>query len=207
MKRCVIIGAAPQQDSAYMRDCIQEGDFLICADGGHLYAKQLGLVPNICIGDFDSSPVPQGFPGELIQTSPIKDDTDLLMCIKKGLELGFQSFLLLGVLGGRLDHTLANIQLLRYLKRHGAQGRIVGAQSTLLLIENESVQLANKGYAYLSVFCMTPQAKEVNLKGLKYPLANAALTYDTPLGVSNEFLGAFCEISVGQGALLIVLQR
>lgn len=147
MKRCVIIGAAPQQDIAYMRDCIQEGDFLICADlAGICMPNSWGWTPHICMGDFDSSFVPQGFTGKIFQTSPIKDDTDLLMCIKKGLAMGFQSFLLLGVLGGRLDHTLANVQLLRYLKRHGVQGKIMDEKSILFLIENESVHIENKGY-------------------------------------------------------------
>ena len=121
-KVCVVLGAMPitaqeAQDIAGLPRC-----FLICADAGLENARAYGLTPDLTLGDFDS--LAGGEPdieGEKLTFPVEKDDTDTMLGIKEGLDRGYRRFLLYGSLGGRLDHTIANIASLRYLLDHGAR--------------------------------------------------------------------------------------
>lgn len=181
-------------------------DLVIAADGGYADLLSRGIRVDLLLGDMDSlgEKIPQGPSVE--RFAPQKDDTDTLLAIKTGLQRGYRAFHLYGGTGGRLDHTLANCQCLLYLARRGARGWLHGEREVVTAVVDGELELPPRKAGYLSVFCLGDRAEGVTLEGLKYPLENAVLTADFPLGVSNEFTGAKSRIAVRHGALLVVLQ-
>ena len=136
-----------------------------------------------------------------------KDDTDTMLAIKQGIAEGCDYFLLLGGLGGALDHTYANIQALCYLCRHGCQGYLMNADNIATIVENTTVEVERKEGFKLSLFSYSDTCEGVTLRGVKYPLTDAVLTQGFPLGARNEILEAKARITVKNGALLIILAR
>ncbi|WP_312942789.1 thiamine diphosphokinase [Oscillibacter sp.] len=200
MKRCFIFAAG----SFYgLRERPAPGDLIIAADAGYLLCKKLGIVPDLVLGDFDSMEEP---PGVVVHRSPVeKDDTDAMLALKTGLEKGCSIFYLYGFTGGkRLDHTLANLQSLLFLRRRGARGWMYGEDFLWTAIENESLTIQKEvEWGLFSAFCLGDRAEGVDETGFQYPLCNAVLTPEFPLGVSNHFINSEAVISVGRGALLV----
>lgn len=202
MGKCLIFCAA--EFDGLLQD-IQEEDYILAADGGLVHVQALGLTPNGILGDFDSlGYVPQDstvFPVE-------KDDTDAMLAVRKGLELGYREFILYGSLDGpRLDHTVANFQTLQFLADRSASGYLVGKDYIVTVVKNGKLSFTAAATGIVSVFCMGSDARGVTLSGLQYPLANGRLTVGFPLGVSNHFTGVAAEISVSDGSLLVLFDR
>ena len=197
MRKCVIFCAGHFQGLAEPLEGIT-----IAADGGLVHMKQLGLTPDVILGDFDSL----GYVPQNAKVFPVeKDDTDTMLAVRKGLEMGCDRFVLYGALEGpRLDHTVANFQTLQFLADRGAQGFLVGKDSIVTVIKNGSLTLPARKEGVVSVFCMGKDAHGVGIQGLQYPLEKGTLTAGFPLGVSNHFVGKAAEISVEDGSLLIV---
>lgn len=197
MKRCVIFCAGGFEKLICP---IEQGDFVIAADGGVVHTQTLGITPNIVMGDFDSlGYIPKG-----AQVFPVeKDDTDSMLAIKKGLALGYREFLLYGCLdGSRVDHTMANFQGLLFLKNHGASGVLVGLKQIATVFQNESVTFPADFRGNFSLFCMGEDACGVSLQNLKYNLQGGSLSAGFPLGVSNSFTGESALVTVEKGSLL-----
>lgn len=197
MRKCVIFCAGHFQGLAEPLEGIT-----IAADGGLVHMKQLRLTPDVILGDFDSL----GYVPQNAKVFPVeKDDTDTMLAVRKGLEMGCDRFVLYGALEGpRLDHTVANFQTLQFLADRGAQGFLVGKDSVVTVIKNSSLTLPARKEGVVSVFCMGKDAHGVGIQGLQYPLEKGTLTAGFPLGVSNHFVGKAAEISVEDGSLLIV---
>ncbi len=201
MKKCVIFCAA-----GFDALLAPVGDALvIAADGGLAHTQKLGIVPDIILGDFDSL----GYTPAGSQVFPVeKDDTDSMLSIKKGLEAGCRDFWIYGGLDGdRLDHTVANYQALQYLADHGARGTLVGLKFLATVLQNGEISFPAHFTGTISVFCLGPDARGVDLDGLYYPMENGVLTPGFPLGVSNHFTGTESRISVKDGSLLILWER
>lgn len=200
---CYIVGAMPLEEELVPR--LQEGDKLIAADGGYAALTRLGLTPHLVVGDFDSLGSLPNHPN--VHKLPcVKDDTDIGYAIKVGLNEGYTRFILLGGIGGRLDHTIANLQLLEYLSSHGALGILAGG-GYAATTTNTSFVFPAECSGYCSVFCQSGAARGVTLEGLKYSLTDGELSANFPLGVSNEFLGVPARISVREGTLLLVWEN
>ena len=202
MKTCVIFCAAEFDTPARP---LTEGDYVIAADGGLRHVRRLGIPPDEILGDFDSLGfVPAGasvFPVE-------KDDTDAMLAVRRGLELGCREFLLYGALDGpRLDHTVANFQTLQFLADHGAAGYLVGSSTLVTVLKNGSLTFPAGAQGNVSVFCMGPDARGVTERGLYYTLTDGVLTAGFPLGTSNRFTGEPAQIRVREGSLLILWDR
>lgn len=201
MQTCVIFCAAAfDKLLAPINGC-----YTIAADGGLRHLEVLGLTPDAIIGDFDSlCYVPQGadvYPVE-------KDDTDAMLAVKLGLSKGFRTFLLYGSLDGeRLDHTVANYQLLKYLADRGARGILVGLSFCATVVRNGSLHFPPCPAGDISVFCMGADARGVSIRGLYYELTDGVLTAGFPLGVSNHFIGKPATVHVEDGALLVLWRR
>jgi thiamine pyrophosphokinase len=164
-----------------------------------------GLTPNGILGDFDSL----GYVPDAAQVFPVeKDDTDAMLAVRKGLELGYNRFLLYGSLDGpRLDHTVANFQTLQFLADHGAVGYLIGKDHIVTVVKNASISFPASASGILSVFCMGSDARGVTLQGLKYNVSDIVLTAGFPLGVSNHFTGEEAKITVADGSLLVIYDR
>ncbi len=197
---CYVVGAG---DCPMLDFNKKDDDFVIAADGGCVYLEQRGIVPDLIIGDFDSmESVPSG--DNVIRLNPIKDITDMDAAVKAGLERGFSEFHLYGACGGRIDHTLANIQLAASLAQKQKKAFIFSGSQVITAVCNGSLCFDSSYKGYVSVFSHSEKCEGVYLKGLKYPLENAVLTSSFPLGVSNEFLGVESEIIIGRGTAIVV---
>ncbi len=177
---------------------------MLAADAGYLACRQAGVVPDLLLGDFDSMDQPEDF--DRIRRMPVeKDDTDTMLAVKAGLEQGCGEFYLYGGTGGkRLDHTLANLQTLLYLRRRGARGYLYDNDFVWTAIENETLTVEQTvEWGLLSVFSLEGRAAGIDEAGVQYPLSRASLTAEFPLGVSNHIIAPKARITVRQGALLV----
>ena len=134
-----------------------EYDFVVACDSGAHYAKRMGILPNLIVGDFDSyeGDIHADFPCIPIETHPVmKDDTDAMLAIKKCLAMGYEHIILACALGNRLDHTLSNIQSLHYISAHGGIGEVVSAREHLRTLNNieEKLSLAKRESSSLSLY-------------------------------------------------------
>ncbi len=199
MSACYIFGAMPISKAP----SLHSGDLVIAADNGYRRLTDIGVSPDLVIGDFDSSPRPDC---ENVKVFPKKkDDTDMMLAVKEGLSRGFRHFYLYGGTGGRLDHTLANIQTLAFLRKQDAVGFLCGDNETItLLLSGDRLILPKSAGETVSLFSFS-EAATVNVTGLLYA-GEIRLTKDFPLGVSNETIGKVGEITVAEGELLVVLE-
>ena len=199
MNICYIVGAG---DFAYPF-VPKENDLVIAADGGYDHLSVRGIRCDLLIGDLDSVITPHENV-KTIRHSVEKDDTDMYLALKKGLEMGYTEFRIYGAGGGRCDHTFANYSLLLYAKENGANARIVTSDFLISLIKDEKVSIYGNAGSTFSVFAFGGDATGVDIKGAKYETDNTALKMNFPLGVSNLFLEGAVDVSVKSGALLIM---
>ena len=199
MGRCVIFCAGGFEKLARP---IQKDDYILAADGGLAHLQKLGIEPNGILGDFDSL----GYVPQNSQVFPVeKDDTDSMLAVRKGLELGYKEFILYGALDGpRLDHTIANLQTLLFLESQGAKGTLVGLRYLITTVKNGVLKLPLAQEGIVSVFCLGEKARGVTIRGLKYGLENGQLDSSFPLGVSNHFVGKESSVAVEEGTLIVM---
>ena len=195
MSKCILICAG---DLTVGSIPISEGDFVIAVDGGLMYCESLGVEPDLIVGDFDSitdsfvgalAEIEKNNPEKVVRLNTMKDDTDTMAALKIGM----------------LEHTIANIQSLIYLKDRDLKGYIMEGEGMTFVMRDESVSFRETMEGYVSLFALDPVIKGVTEKGLKYTLEKAELTYGFPLGVSNEFIGVQSEIAVDSGTALVVV--
>lgn len=201
---CYVVGAMSL--SLALRPYPAPGDCVIAADRGYDSLMAYGVVPDLVVGDFDSLGYAPSHPN-VTQLPRQKDDTDMVYALRKGLELGYRRFVLLGGVGGRLEHTLGNLQILDWLTTQGATGFLAGEKTAATALRNGSITFPASMSGYLSVFCNSGTAKQVNLQGLKFPLTDYTMSGSFPIGVSNEFLGEPATVSVGDGSLLLLWEE
>lgn len=200
MSVCYIIGAGECKN---LKINPKIDDYVICADGGLKYAEKAGIKPNLAIGDFDSyGKVPSGV--ETVVLPCEKDETDTHFAINLALEKGYNELRLFGMLGGRPDHSFANLQLLSYVCQKGARATIFSHDYCATAIKNSVMSFSKNNKGTVSVFSLSPESKGVTIKGLKYEVNTFSLRSDCPMGVSNEFVGEEAVVSVEDGILLIM---
>lgn len=207
MPRCVILGAGPIRDDQACRSFLLEDDYILCADGGYAHARRMGVRPDLLIGDFDSISIPKDAGCEILSYPPEKDDTDMLLALKCGLARGYCNFLILGGLGGRLDHTVANFTVLAYALTHSARAVLRDEKNAAILLRDAALRLPACPGFKMSVFPYGGGAQGVTLRGVKYPLADYNMEPYCTLGVSNELLPGGGEVSVKSGTLLLLFSK
>lgn len=227
MPTCYIVGAGDFTPRGFAPG---PGDLVLAADGGYRALYSLGYTPDLLLGDFDSLgdvPLPADLP--VLRFPVRKDDTDAGLALRHGLDLGFRDFALYGCAGGRVDHLLANFQSMARVSRLGATVRLAAPDYDAWSLTGPAPSgpapapggptpaapdalapavLAlppRPGGTLVSVFCQGDRAEGVTLTGLAYPLSDAVLTGDFPLGVSNRRLdGQPATVAVRRGTLLIL---
>ena len=230
-QRCVIIGAAEIQNYEKIKKYFRNDDYYIYCDAGLKHQEALGVWPNLIIGDFDSyskaemerkyqeiknahedslnqnqkqAQAAARKPPELIVLPCEKDDIDTVFAVKEAMRRNFAEFLLVGVIGQRLDHTLANVSILYMLDEAGKEGRILDDYSEMQLVSGSPVRIDDT-CAYFSLLNVSGQAEGVTITHAKYPLQDAAIHCDYQYGVSNEVLpGETAEVTVARGKLLLI---
>ena len=206
-RRCVIFTARCDGDPR-LAYAPRPGDYALCADGGWKLARGLGVRPDCVIGDFDSSEEPED--ERTVRVTVEKDDTDTMLCLKRGLALGYGDFLIVGGFGGRIDHTLANFQTLHYAAAHSARAEMRDGIAWAAAVKDGALRVpaprpSRGGAVKLSVFALSDECRGVCIRGAKYAVEDITLTNTFPLGVSNEFDGDAAWIEVREGTLLVTL--
>ncbi|MCI5731362.1 MAG: thiamine diphosphokinase [Eubacterium sp.] len=205
---CYIFGAG---DRTLCHIELTEEDLVIAADGGFDYLEEIGLRADCVLGDFDSVES-YNLPSDCIRYPRKKDDTDMMLAARLGLDKGYTEFRIYGGLGGRLDHTLGNIQVLTYLSRQGAMGTLIGDTYSLRVVTDSVVTFGkdlpeNRAGNLCSVFSLSDVSVNVTIQGLEYEVEGTTLTNSFPLGISNEFTGRKGIISVQKGTLAVLWQH
>ena len=199
-KICVIFGAGTEFPDKII---LPENErLLIAADGGFSKLGELGIKPDRIIGDLDSLDItPDGDNFTLLPH--IKDTTDTFEAVQTGIKEGCTEFHIYGGTGGRLDHTLANIQLAAQLSQNGCKALVYGRNYIVTAVTDGSLHLPARDSGYVSVFAHCDECTGVTIRGLFYEVADVTLKNDFALGVSNEFVGRPAEISVKHGTLIV----
>lgn len=187
--------------------CIESDDCVICADRGIVHAQKLKIVPNLIIGDFDSykSQLPENV--EILRSVPEKDDTDTMLAVKTAISRGAKKIRIYGALGGRFDHTFANIQTLKFASENGCWAEIADEGNRIMLREKGVHQFRKMDGWYFSIFSYSEELNIKSLRGVKYPLENYLMKNSFPIGVSNEFEADSAELSIDSGTSLIIFSR
>lgn len=196
--KCVFVGNGEFCSEQF---CVAEQDFVIAVDGGYAHIKDLCRV-DLAVGDFDSlGYIPEGI--ATLRHDPIKDYTDMYLAFDEARRRGCDEFEVYGALGGRLDHTLANLQCAYEFAKKGLKVTLIGNDCTAQVLMGKRTICGRKGQTF-SLFAFDT-ARGVYIKNGKYPLSDATLTNTFPIGVSNELLDGECDIEVKEGYVLLII--
>lgn len=204
-KTAYIVAAGPVEDYNYIKSMISDDAFIICADGGIKHCKALNITPNLIISDFDSSHE-ELFDCEVLKYPSEKDDTDFSLSVKKAIQLGYKNIIAFGALGGRIDHTIGAIQMLEYCLKKDVTCTLADRKNRVQMICGETEIPVKSSNENVSIFSYSPICEGVTLKGMKYPLKNATLTSEFPLGISNKATED-AKIYLKKGTMLIVFSQ
>ncbi len=202
-RRCIIISGSPEIQWI----ATDSQDYLIACDMGIDHVLKAEKKPDIMVGDFDSydKKLPEKIP--VIRAPKEKDDTDTMMAARYAIQEGYNQIILLGALGGRLDHTIANLQTAAFITEHTGHCVLYGRNETIYLIKDSMVTIPRGENHWISCFSWSEMTTGINYKGLKYPLQDAVLDFTFAKGVSNEFAEEEAVISVKEGILLIIVSE
>ncbi len=203
MKRCVICGAAPFEKTENISALLRADDAVAVADGGARLAAALGLTPLLTVADFDSAAEPP-LMGECVRLPREKDVTDTHAAMELLFARGYREFLLLGCLGGRLDHTAAALLAARLMTEKGCSITLADEQNTATVLLPGTYPLVGEGF---SVFAMSETVEKLTLSGVEYPLADFTLKNTDPLCVSNAVTAAGATLSFADGVLLLIFSK
>ena len=203
MRRCVIVGGADISTYDRINSIITSEDYVIFCDSGLKHMQKLAVKPSLIVGDFDSHENPQ-LDIETIVLPCEKDDTDTVFAVKEAIRRGYTDFLLIGVIGARLDHTLGNVYILEYLDELGLKGKIIDDYSEMALVSREPAYIEDL-YAFFSLINITGIAKGITIENAKYPLKDGEITCGYQYGISNEVIsGKIAKVSIQDGKLLLI---
>ena len=203
MRRCVIVGGADISNYDRIIAHIKSDDFVIFCDSGLKHMEKLAVKPSLIVGDFDSHENPH-LDVETIVLPCEKDDTDTVFAVKEAIRRGYTDFLLIGVIGARLDHTLGNVYILEYLDELGLKGKIIDDYSEMALVSREPAYIEDL-YAFFSLINITGIAKGITIENAKYPLKDGEITCGYQYGISNEVIsGKIAKVSIQDGKLLLI---
>ncbi|MBQ6937160.1 MAG: thiamine diphosphokinase [Clostridia bacterium] len=201
-KICYIIGASQEGlDEVIVNDSY--ANFIIAADGGFDALLKSSISPDLLLGDFDSiNNLPEC---DSVLKFPVeKDYTDTFLAYEEGAKKGYCNFVIYGGTGGRLDHTIANIQTLANISKNGGRGFLIGNGTVITAVTNSVIEFPAETAGKAGVFAFGGDAIGVDISGMKYTAQKINISPYFPLGVSNEFINKSAKISVGNGTLIIV---
>ena len=192
-----------------------EKPFVIACDRGYQYAQRMGITPDMIIGDFDSAPPPESDDIPVERLPVRKDDTDTMHAARIAVDRGFRRIAICCGLGGRFDHSFANIQTATFIAKSGAVCDIIGVETYIRIFsagQEYRVQLASEtfprreGYSF-SVFSLTERCTGVSIAGSSYDCTDIEITQDFPIGEGNSWEADEIEISLKTGIIMIVMGR
>ena len=202
--KCVIISGAPETELEYMKKHL-DNSYIICADSGYKKCISLDAVPDLIIGDFDSSSKPD-IDCDITALNVRKDDTDTFSCVKKAIEKGFDEIIILGGIGSRIDHTYSNILSVNYCYDHNVKCKLVNRNNLISVISGENI-IKSEGFRYFSIFALFGKCNGLTIEGAEYNLSDAAVLPSEQYTQSNEFKSSAVKINVKEGKILLILSN
>ena len=196
------------KDYGYMKRYISNYDAVYCCDGGVRHFEALGISPDVIVGDFDSAEeaafekyVNAG--AKIFKFPSEKDCTDTELGLRKAIEDGATNITVIGGIGKRFDHSLANAHILAYALEKSVTAKIVDEHNEIVLIDKETTIEGSKG-DIISLIPLTTEAACVTVTGVKYPLADRTLKIGSSFSVSNEMVDNTAKISLTSGLLFVM---
>ena len=180
MGRCVIVGGTNINNYDFIREKLSADDYIIFCDSGLKHMENLRVQPSLIVGDFDSHDNPH-LDVETIVLPCEKDDTDTVYAVKEAIKRGYDNFLLIGVVGARLDHTLGNVPILLYLDSLGKKGCIIDDYSEMKTVSNEPAYIEDS-YSFFSLLNISGTAKGITIENENTHLR----TVKSPANISTE---------------------
>lgn len=204
-KKCLILLSFVEAlDREQAQKLAEEADYLICADGGQTIARKLGLLPDCVVGDFDSTDTEERFSCLYLTYPAEKDLSDSEAALLHAVDQDCDEIVLLGGLGGRLDHTLGNLALLCKFAAPGREITFLDARNRVTFLQGGTLTLeADPRYRYFGLIPVDAEASGITVRGAKYELTEARLMRAGTHGISNEIEGRCAEIRVKEGALFV----
>lgn len=201
--KCVIFAGGDTVSREVVDFSFAKNALVISADRGYELANSLGISSDLVIGDFDSmDKIPQN---KNVRIFPVeKDDTDLMLAVKEGLAQDCKSFKIYGATGGRLDHTIGNIQSLMYLLSKDAVGEIVSDRERITLLKPGRYVFDRLDDHTLSLVSYSEKVTGLTIRGAKYEITDCVLTNEFPLGISNKIVAEQAAVDFSQGILLVI---
>src|SRR5690625_1733072 len=204
----LIVSSGDINDYQLLANIIKKYDYVVCADGGIRHLKNLGYIPDLVVGDVDSTKrldltYIEENSIKIKKFPTVKDSTDTELSLYHLIEVGFKAIDLIGVTGSRLDHTFANLLLLRILTRNNITGKIINDTNQVYHIK-DFIKLEKKDYSYVSIIPLNHDGVLVSLNGFFYSGAKQLIPYGTTLGVSNKLIEDEGYIKVHKGEALII---
>ena len=181
-------------------------DYVIAADAGFLALERSHIRIDMAVGDFDTLDFIPVHPNVVVLNRE-KDTTDMQSAVHEGIKRGYRNFHIYGGTGGRVEHTVANMQLLTELSQGGRRGFLFGKDYVMTALTDGEIEFNETASGFVSVFAHSCRAEGVCLRNLKYGLDNAVLTNTNPVGISNEFIGKKSCVSVQNGTLMIIYPK
>ncbi len=207
----VLVVGSGNVDTAQLKSYAEMSDYIIACDGGMGHCKNAELIPNVIIGDYDSvKPEDKAYFDALdieSYTYPThKDMTDSEIGINLALDRGADGIYLMGLSGTRLDHTIANIQLLMLPLKKGIPAVIIDRHNQIRLTNSE-IEISGTKWDTISLLPLTNEVCGITTENLEYPLNNADIKLGSSLGVSNVMLSDKARIKVGSGILTVIKSK
>ena len=206
MSTCALVAASDfNADHFKMLDEAGAFSWVVAVDGGFAHLESIGRAPDLAIGDFDSlGYVPKA---KRVSRHPVeKDKSDLELAFDRAMMRRFEEIVVYGALGGRLDHTLANLQIFAKFSERGVYVTAIGDTYEVQLLTGPDVlDLPRLDAGTVSVFAASDRATGVIERGLKWTLDDETLTNRTSRGLSNEFIGEDAAVGVEEGTLYIIV--
>ena len=197
-------GRVTDYDSAKI--AVESADVVVCADSGVLHAEKIGVVPDFWIGDLDSVDAKHNC-SKFVKLPTEKDDTDTMSAARLLVREGVTSVRMFGCTGSRLDHTFANLFVLKFLLDNGVTATIEDENNKIFLLSKGAHKIENEGNKFLSLLPFCCEVKGLSIKGVKYQLSDFDLKDNFPIGVSNQITDDFCEINIKMGTLAVFLSK
>ncbi len=191
-----------------MKSVIDNADYIICADSGIIHCHSLGLKADLWVGDFDSADydkyetLPALSDAEIIRLNPIKDATDTEFALECAVKRGCNDISVIGAVGTRIDHSLANIFLMEKYSADNIRIRIINENNIIHFVSDSSIEISKGDMKYVSVLPL--ETVKVSNKGFIYPLDEEMLHRSSSRGISNELDGQRGIIKVSGGAALVI---
>ncbi len=206
--KAAVISYGSIRDLQFHRNLLRDCSLIICADGGMMHAKRMDIIPHVLLGDFDS------YDRELrrdsketkrIEYPREKDKTDTQLAVEYALSKGARYILLLGAIGTRLDHTIANLNLLKLIADNDAMGEIINEHNRISLIKGKTTVRGKD--STISLIPYSGIVQGITLTGFKYPLRDFALERENTRGISNVLIDDVGSIDLKKGWLMVIKSK